>query len=265
MKDWISKQTLNACYFCKIGDMDLIPLQIKSPGLVKFYMIAVCSVCVVALLFFVISKRFRGFVIRYCRSHPLFVGLLTAFYLIYLISRIFFVDTLFLWLFYEDGVFEYLTTVFFVVGAFFFLLRVVKNKERMSGYTKLFIFGMALFCFSVGMEEISWGQRILGFETPEEFEKINVQGETTVHNLVHPEYHPILYLIISLILLVFFTFSSTKYPSLFGIKKTYLPSKDFLVIGLLLPLISFYNMEHFEVILAFMFCVYGYQLWKKLI
>ena len=97
--------------------MDLIPLQIKSPELVQFYMIAVCSVCVVALLFFGINKRFRGFVIRYCRSHPWFVGLLTSFYLIYLISRIFFVDTLFLSLFYEDGVFEYLTTVFFVVSS----------------------------------------------------------------------------------------------------------------------------------------------------
>ena len=243
--------------------MNLISLQIKTPGLVKFYMIAACSVFVLALLLFGINKKFRRFVIKYCKSHPWFVGLLTSFYLIYLISRIFFVDTLFLFLFYEDGLFEYLTTVFFVVGAFFFLLRLSKNKKRMSGYTKLFIFALVVFCFVVGMEEISWGQRIFGFETPEEYEKINIQGETTVHNLVHPDYHPIIYLIISLVLLLFFTFSSTKYHSLFGIQKTYLPSKDFLVIGLLLPLISTYNMEHFEVILAFMFCVYGYQLWKK--
>jgi hypothetical protein len=243
--------------------MDLITLQVKSPELVKFYMIAVGSVFVLGLLFFVINKRFRRFVIGYCRNHPWFVGLLTSFYLLYLISRIFYVDTLFLWLFYEDGVFEYLTTVFFIIAAIFFLLRPFKNKHHFTAYTKLFIFGMALFCFVLGMEEISWGQRILGFETPEEFEKINVQGETTIHNLVHPEYHPILYLLFSLGLLIFFIFSSTKYQSLFGIDKIYLPSKDFLVIGLLLPLISLYNMEHFEVILSYMFCVYGYQLWEN--
>ena len=32
-------------------------------------------------------------------------------------------------------------------------------------------------------EEISWGQRILGIETPESLEGINDQGETNLHNL----------------------------------------------------------------------------------
>ena len=38
--------------------------------------------------------------------------------------------------------------------------------------------------FLVGFgEEISWGQRILGIETPESLEGINDQGETNLHNL----------------------------------------------------------------------------------
>jgi len=42
--------------------------------------------------------------------------------------------------------------------------------------------------FSVGflltaMEEIAWGQSLFGFETPEYWRSINVQGETTLHNL----------------------------------------------------------------------------------
>ena len=36
--------------------------------------------------------------------------------------------------------------------------------------------------FFVGMEEISWGQRLLGFEEPEFWSKHNVQSEFTFHN-----------------------------------------------------------------------------------
>jgi len=32
-------------------------------------------------------------------------------------------------------------------------------------------------------EEISWGQRIFGWETPETLEELNRQGETTLHNI----------------------------------------------------------------------------------
>ena len=39
-----------------------------------------------------------------------------------------------------------------------------------------------LFFLFVGLEEISWGQRILGVETPNFFSD-NVQSETNVHNL----------------------------------------------------------------------------------
>jgi len=36
--------------------------------------------------------------------------------------------------------------------------------------------------FVIG-EEISWGQRILGFATPESLEDVNNQGETNIHNV----------------------------------------------------------------------------------
>lgn len=35
----------------------------------------------------------------------------------------------------------------------------------------------------VAGEEISWGQRIFGWLTPEEFEDVNNQGETNIHNI----------------------------------------------------------------------------------
>lgn len=34
-------------------------------------------------------------------------------------------------------------------------------------------------------EEVSWGQSIFGWKTPEALEKINVQGETNFHNIIY--------------------------------------------------------------------------------
>lgn len=43
--------------------------------------------------------------------------------------------------------------------------------------------------FFVGMEEISWGQRILGFQEPEFWTKHNVQSEFTFHNFAFYQNH----------------------------------------------------------------------------
>jgi len=243
--------------------MGLIFLQFKSPGLIKFYIITLLSILGVGLFLFVFHAKFRQFIIHYVKNHKFFVVLFIAFYLTYLITRLFFVERVFPFLFDEDGFFEYMTTLFFLIASAFFILALSKRYGSITPYTRLFIFGLGLFCFVVGMEEISWGQRIFGIETPEPYKQINFQGETTVHNLVSPDYHPILYAVVSFILLIFFAFSNSKYNSLLGIHKRYFPSKKFLVVALLLPLISLYNMEHFEVILSFMFCVYGFQLWNE--
>ncbi|MFC1462588.1 hypothetical protein ACFLQU_03175 [Verrucomicrobiota bacterium] len=40
-----------------------------------------------------------------------------------------------------------------------------------------------LLCIFIAMEEISWGQRILDFNTPDPFRKQNIQNEFNLHNL----------------------------------------------------------------------------------
>lgn len=35
----------------------------------------------------------------------------------------------------------------------------------------------------IGMEEVAWGQHFLGFDTPEALDRINQQGEVTLHNI----------------------------------------------------------------------------------
>jgi hypothetical protein len=47
-----------------------------------------------------------------------------------------------------------------------------------------FALGLAGFCFWVAMEEISWGQRLLGYRPPAYFLEHNYQQELNLHNVV---------------------------------------------------------------------------------
>lgn len=53
------------------------------------------------------------------------------------------------------------------------------KKYHRLVFSSIMMFGFAL----VAGDEISWGQRLLGFETGESLQEINRQGETTFHNL----------------------------------------------------------------------------------
>jgi hypothetical protein len=48
---------------------------------------------------------------------------------------------------------------------------------------RLSYLGLAFVFFLGAGEEISWGQRIFGIETPEAWAEVNVQRETNLHNL----------------------------------------------------------------------------------
>jgi hypothetical protein len=84
----------------------------------------------------------------------------------------------------EDGLVEWLTCVVLIVMSAFsfmssYLFSHSKNEEAAK---RVWLFLGFLFFFGA-MEEISWGQRILGIESPEWFLKHNRQGETNIHNL----------------------------------------------------------------------------------
>ena len=51
-----------------------------------------------------------------------------------------------------------------------------------------FLYGVALFCFIVAMEEISWGQRLFGYRPPTYFLEHNFQQEFNFHNVVGTDY-----------------------------------------------------------------------------
>ncbi len=89
----------------------------------------------------------------------------------------------------EDGLFESCGALLFLLTGFILLMTSVemykdgKEKGSLIKWRFLMVLGAGgLFLLAFG-EEISWGQRIFGFKTPEMMEEINRQGEMNLHNL----------------------------------------------------------------------------------
>lgn len=87
----------------------------------------------------------------------------------------------------EDKVFEWMTFVMYLIGGGVFITiatQLYKKKKKdllilcLLGYV---ILG-ALGYIGIAGEEVSWGQRVFHFETPEEYVDANSQGEFNLHN-----------------------------------------------------------------------------------
>ena len=83
----------------------------------------------------------------------------------------------------EDGPVEYLT-FFALLGVSFLLFsRFLSFRQNQTLLWKAVTIGAALlFIFGAG-EEISWGQRLMGWETSEAMAALNSQNETNLHNI----------------------------------------------------------------------------------
>ncbi|NOS99971.1 MAG: tetratricopeptide repeat protein [Phycisphaerales bacterium] len=86
---------------------------------------------------------------------------------------------IYIWATYEDLLGEWIQ-FWLYVATMLLSLRVVFTSRRHRPFFGL----LAVACFYVAMEEISWGQRVLGFASPEFFRQHNLQGETNVHNFL---------------------------------------------------------------------------------
>ncbi len=76
----------------------------------------------------------------------------------------------------EDHFFEWLTAIsFFMATVVYLKIFFVKRN--------IFYLLLAIVFFVGGGEEISWGQRLIGFVTPAEVKNSNVQQEFNIHNL----------------------------------------------------------------------------------
>ena len=83
----------------------------------------------------------------------------------------------------EGGVSEYGTAIAYLLLTFF-AYPISRQFWRQNQKIMGVLYGILAFLgFFVGMEEISWGQRLIGFEEPEFWAKHNAQSEFTFHNL----------------------------------------------------------------------------------
>ncbi len=82
----------------------------------------------------------------------------------------------------EDGPLEWIQFAGFLLA--FICSLIVLWKRRRRGINRLWIawLVLALICFFVAGEEISWGERITGFGL-DSLREINIQGESNIHNI----------------------------------------------------------------------------------
>ncbi len=196
-----------------------------------------------------------------------------------------FVNPLFGLLVSEDNIFEYIQFVLFLATSFLALKigRKLQSVKRKS-YAILFYL-LAASMFIISMEEISWTQRIIGLETPEEVRVMNLQDELTVHNLEFVQKHiHYLHILVGLYGAMGYMLVKNLRPKLFSKLSLFLPKPILFFYFFSTFMFSFTNkymvfhyrmftgewigfggwQEVSELFLAFGFLMYAYQTHKKL-
>ena len=98
----------------------------------------------------------------------------------YAIAAIYF-PQLYIFCTYEDMYGEWGQFYFFLAT---FVFSILNSINPANGRYRWFFMLLALASFYTFMEEISWGQRLFGFDTPEYFAKNSYQDEANLHNLL---------------------------------------------------------------------------------
>jgi len=107
------------------------------------------------------------------------IGLFLLITTTYLVLAIYY-PVAYTWATYEDLYGEWTQVFLFlsILGGSIWLM--LRGESRF----RLFFTLLAAACFYTVMEEISWGQRLFGFDSPYFFEQYNIQSETNLHNFL---------------------------------------------------------------------------------
>ena len=118
---------------------------------------------------------------RYGWSFFFGVGVVLVFTLVVYWSLTTYWDAM--WLSGEDGTSEWWSVATYLAAAG--LAAVTARLLKRMGHPRIALVHIVfVVAFLFGMlEEISWGQRLLGWSTPEALSSVNEQDETTLHNL----------------------------------------------------------------------------------
>lgn len=90
----------------------------------------------------------------------------------------------------EDGIVEWLSFLCFLAAGLL-ALGTLRYRARMSRLAFVYLLGLGLAFIACSGEEISWGQRLFGFQTPRGLMPLNEQGEFNLHNLCMSYLHPV--------------------------------------------------------------------------
>lgn len=121
-------------------------------------------------------KKSKGLLAREYRSYTLYFYI-AVFSLLILYAVNYFLDVEAAFkLNDEDGFIESFTAIFFFITAIVFLVLFIRTRAW------ILLFFVLAFVFGAG-EEISWGQRVFNFDTPDSIESVNAQREFNLHNL----------------------------------------------------------------------------------
>lgn len=135
----------------------------------------------------------------------------------------------------EDNLIEWLSfaLLFLSLGMIvsIFLKGLVSLKDNRLVYLALLLFAFLLFF--MGMEEISWGQRLFGLQTPETF-RGNSQNELNLHNFVTTEADTLYYIGICFLLIII-PYLKLCFPIVFSrdFFKIFVPGPFIIIIGVL--------------------------------
>jgi hypothetical protein len=83
----------------------------------------------------------------------------------------------------EDHLLETLQVITYFLASIIAAYITLRLRSMGSKLPALVFLGFCVMLLGVALEEISWGQRFLGFSTPEAIRRRNVQEEIILHNM----------------------------------------------------------------------------------
>lgn len=87
-----------------------------------------------------------------------------------------------LYLYGENGWIEVSTVIFLFAAILFGVVFLVSGHSAVHGWARWWMALLVLGSVYFAGEEMSWGQHLFGWETPENWLGVNDQGETNIHN-----------------------------------------------------------------------------------
>lgn len=147
----------------------------------------------------------------------------------------------------EDGPIEWGSALLSFSSCIIFFIAFLKcrNNLNIPRFTKLSLALLSLVFFIIAMEEISWFQRVLDFETTKLFDD-NQQQETNLHNCA-TEYFETTYYMGTSLFFVVFSFIYLSFPSL--------SNNKYLRLFIARPFIA---------VIATVPCAYNFDMWNDI-